>query len=313
MRDEDKKIKQEHSGSGDNVVEKNIEARSVSVLGDNSGTVINGDGNRVYIQENQVLRNETERENDKIGFYERIFKLFKLHGIKKEMIPLLLQEQFNVTFHDVLSNKENFQRKVTKEMIDFLAQNFGVDKQWLYGNSINLYKNEYTGFYKNVENFGDYIDKQKDQIDMLYILTESIPDKKNDTKSNSNYMVIIVQYLKFHYPENNETIYSYEIFYEDCRWGYQKCRYNFKSFLLYLSMKHKIGFTFYRGYTVPHVIDKYMEFNMGEIDFKTLMSGSSMWYPEDYIIADKESVQAKETDELEEILKAIKQDEWSWF
>ncbi len=119
--------------------EKNIKDRSVSVLGDSSGTVITGDGNRVYIQKNHVLQNETEKENDKIGFYERIFKLFELHGIKKEMIPLLLQEQFNITFHDVLANKENFQRKVTKEMIDFLALNFGVDKQWLYGNSVNLY------------------------------------------------------------------------------------------------------------------------------------------------------------------------------
>jgi len=212
----------------------------------------------------------------------------------------------------VLTDKENFQRKVTKEMIDFLALNFGVDKQWLYGNSVNLYKEEY-GFYKNVENFGDYIDKKKGQIAKLYILTESIPDKKKDSKNDSNYMVIIAQYLKFKYPENNKPIYSYKIFYENCRWGYWKCRYNFKSFLLYLTMKYNIELTFYSGYVVPDISKKYLRFNQGEINFETLMSGSRIWYPEDYILTDKQLVQAKETDELEEILQVIKQDKWSWF
>ena len=251
--------------------------------------------------------------NMKIGFYERIFKLFELHDINEEEIPLLLNEWFDVTYYDVLTDKENFQRKVTKEMIDFLALNFGVDKQWLYGNSIKLYKDEYTGFYKNVENFGDYIDIQKGQIKKLYILTESIPDKKKDSKNDSNYMVLIAQYLKFNYPENNKPIYTYEIFYEDCRWGYWKCRYNFKSFLLYLTMKHNLGLTFYSGYVVPDISNKYLKFNQGEIDFETLMSGSRIWYPDDYIYKKEDFHEAKETDEIEKILEAIKRDEWSWF
>jgi len=250
--------------------------------------------------------------NMKIDFYERIFHLFRLHDINEEEIPLLLNEWFDIGYYDVLTDKENFQRKVTKEMIDFLALNFGVDKQWLYGNSVNLYKDEYTGFYKNVENFGDYIDIQKGQIKKLYILTESIPDKKKDSKNDSNYMVLIAQYLKFNYPENNKPIYTYEIFYEDCRWGYWKCRYNFKSFLLYLTMKHNLGLTFYSGYVVPDISNKYLKFNQGEIDFETLMRGGRMWHPEDYIFTNKQSVQAKETDEIEKILEAIKKDEWSW-
>jgi len=306
-------IKQKHSGSGDNVKEKNIDDKSVSAKGDIAGTVITGDGNHVFIQENQVSLSTTEKENNKIQFYERIFKLFELHDIKKEMIPLLLQEQFNISFHDILSNQVHFQRKVTKEMVDFLALNFGVDKQWLYGNSVKLYKDEYSGFYKNVKNFGDYIDKKKDQINKLYILTESIPDKKKDSKNDSNYMVIIAQYLKFNYPESNKPIYTYEIFYEDCRWGYWKCRYNFKSFLLYLRIKHNIGLTFYRGYTVPDVVEKFMKFNKGEMDFEALMSGGRIWHPDDYIYRKEDFHEAKETDEIEEILEAVKKDKWSWF
>lgn len=250
--------------------------------------------------------------NMKIGFYERIFKLFELHDINEEEIPLLLNEWFNVTYYDVLTDKENFQRKVTKEMINFLALNFGVDKQWLYGNNVNLYKEEY-GFYKNVKKFGDYIAKRKNQIEELYILTESIPDKKKDSKNDSNYIVIIAQYLKFNYPESNKPIYTYEIFYEDCRWGYWKCRYNFKSFLLYLRMKHNIGLTFYRGYTVPDVVEKFMRFNKGEMDFEALMSDGRMWHPDDYIYKKEDFHEAKETDEIEKILEAIKKDEWSWF
>jgi hypothetical protein len=255
---------------------------------------------------------QRNKVNMKIGFYERIFHLFRLHDINEEEIPLLLNEWFDITYYDVLTNKENFQRKVTKEMIDFLALNFGIDNQWFYGNNVNLYKEEY-GFYKNVKKFGDYIAKRKNQIEELYILTESTPDKKKDSKNDSNYIVIIAQYLKFNYPESNKPIYTYEIFNEDCRWGYWKCRYNFKSFLLYLRMKHNLGLTFYRGYTVPDVVEKFMKFNKGEMDFEALMSGGSMWHPEDYIYRKEDFHEAKETDEIEEVLEAIKKDEWSWF
>jgi len=250
--------------------------------------------------------------NMKIGFYERIFKLFELHDINEEEIPLLLNEWFDVTYYDVLTNKENFQRKVTKEMIDFLALNFGVDKQWLYGNSINLYKEEY-GFYKNVKNFGDYIGEKKYQIENLYILTENIPDKKKDDKKDSNYIYIVTQYLKFNYPESNKPIYTYELFHESCRWGYWKCRYNLKSFLLYLERNHHVGLTFYTGYAISDISQNIYKFNKGELDFEELIASGRVWHPEDYILTDKQSVQAKETDELEAILKEIKQDKWSWY
>ena len=249
--------------------------------------------------------------NMKIGFYERIFKLFELHDINEEEIPLLLNEWFDVTYYDVLTDKDNFQRKVTKEMIDFLALNFGVDKQWLYGNSVNLYKEEY-GFYKNVKNFGNYIGEKKHKIENFYILTESIPDRKKDEKNDSNYIYIVVQYLKFNYPETDKNVYSYELFHESCRWGYWKCRYNFKSFLLYLHKYHKVGLPFYRGYAIPDISKIIYKFNKGEIDFEELITNRQIWYPEDYILTDKQSVQAKETDELEKILKEINQDKWSW-
>ena len=250
--------------------------------------------------------------NMKIDFYERIFHLFRLHDINEEEMPLLLNEWFDVTYYDVLTDKENFQRKVTKEMIDFLAINFGVYKQWFYGNSINLYKEEY-GFYKNVKNFGNYIGEKKHQIENLYILTESIPDKKKNDKRDSNYIYIVTQYLKFNYPENNKPIYTYELFHESCRWGYWKCRYNLKSFLLYLERNHHVGLTFYTGYAISNISQNIYKFNKGELDFEELIASGRVWHPEDYILTDKQSMQAKETDELNEILEAIKQDKWSWY
>ena len=250
--------------------------------------------------------------NMKIDFYERIFHLFRLHDINHEEIPLLLNEWFDISFYDVLTNKENFQRKITIEMIDFLAKNFGVNKQWFYGNSVNLYNDE-NGFYKNVKNFGDYIGEQKYKIEKLYILTESVPDKKKDEKDDSNYMVLVAKHLQFNCPENNKPIYSYEIFYEHCRWGYQKCRYNFKSFLLYLNTNHNVGLTFYNGFAVPDIIQNINKFNRGEMNFEELMQNKRIWHPEDYIFTEKQSVQAKETDEIKEILEEIKKDEWSWY
>ncbi len=258
------------------------------------------------------LNLQRQKINMKMGFYERIFKLFRLHNINEEEIPLLLNKWFDINYHDVLIEKNNFQRKVTKEMIDFLVLNFGVSKQWLYGNSINLYKEEYS-FHKNVKTFGDYIGERKQQIEKLYILTESIPDKKKDDKHDSNYIVLVAQYLKFNYPETDKLIYSYEIFNESCRWGYLKCRYNFKSFLLYLHKHHSISLTFYSGYAIPDISKNIYEFNKGEMDFEELLDNKKIWYPEDYILTNEQSEQAKETDEIEDILKETKQNKWSWF
>jgi len=252
-----------------------------------------------------------QKVNMEISFFERILRLFEVHNINEEEIPLLLNEWFGITYYDVLTDKESFQRKVTKEMVDFLALNFGVDKQWLYGNSVNMYKEEY-GFYKNVKKFGDYIGERKYQIENLYILTESIPDKKKDEKNDSNYIYIVVQYRKFNYPESDKPIYTYELFHETCRWGYWKCRYNFKSFLLYLERKHRVGITFYTGYAIPNIEKDIYKFNEGKIDFDGLIENRRMWYPEDYILTEKQSVQAKETDELSEVLEEIKKDKWSW-
>jgi len=49
------------------------------------------------------------------------------------------------------------------------------------------------------------------------------------------------------------------------------------------------------------------------MDFEELIGNGRIWHPEDYIYTKNDFHEAKETDEIENILENIKKDEWSWF
>ena len=237
-------------------------------------------------------------KENKLQIKEKIERLFNFHNINLEEWPLIVKE----FTYDVI-DKNKFYEVIDPVLINRIADKFKVDKQVFYGNSDDFYKIENYGFYKNVKNFSDYV---FNEIYMkngkMYILSERVPDKNIDEKEDTNRFALIFQIPLFEI--NNKLIYTYKIFDDGCRWGYGKCRFNLKSFLLCLRDKY-VPDTFWQGSIIKN--DKNLDDNLkdlasGNIKLDSLINGID-WYPEDFIDSSKNSVQVKESDELDKINK----------
>jgi len=251
-----------------------------------------------YKEKVKILKNEKNNKGNKLQIKEKIEKLFNFHNINLEEWPLIVKE----FTYDVIE-KNKFYEVIEPVLINRIADKFKVNKQVFYGNSDYFYKIENHGFYKNVKNFSDYV---FNEIYMkngkMHILSERVSNKNRDEKKDKNRFALIFQIPLFEI--NNKQIYTYKIFDDSCRWGYWKCRYNFKSFLLCLRDKH-VPETFWQGNIIKN--DKNLDDNLkdlasGNIKFNLLIN-SIDWYPEDFIDSPKNSVQAKESDELDKINK----------
>ena len=259
---------------------------------------------------NNYIGNNELSSNNNISqiLYEKIFLIFQFHEINKVEIPLLLYKDYTIDYCD-LDGKHIFCKKITPELIVFLSEYFKINIQWFYNNRRYFIDNDYNSFYKNVKLFGDKI--VKENVDKLYILLEETPNIEKNEKDDSNYFVIISKTGIGTYPIVDKEIFQYKVYDDTCRWGYRKCRYNLKSFLLYLK-EYNQSCVFVDGRVVENLLDKVEQFKMGKVSFTQLSSGK-IWYPDDYICTEQQSVQAKEPEELENILSSIKKDKWSFF
>ena len=251
-----------------------------------------------YTEKLKELKNKKNNKDNKLQIKEKFEKLFDFHGINTEEWPLIAKE---FTYEVIKNNR--FYEVLDSVLINRIADKFKVDKQVFYGNSDYFYKVENYGFYKNVKNFSDYVFNEVYMKNgKMYILSERVPDKNIDEKEDTNRFALIFQIPLFEI--NNKLIYTYKIFDDGCRWGYWKCRFNLKSFLLCLRDKH-IPDTFWQGSIINN--DKNLDDNLkdlasGNIKFDSLINRID-WYPEDFIDSPKNSVQAKESDELDKINK----------
>jgi len=236
-------------------------------------------------------------KGNKLQIKEKIEKLFNFHNINLEEWPLVIEE----FTYDVIE-KNKFYEILNPILINKIANKFKINKQVFYGNNDYFYKIENNGFYKNVKNFSEYV---FNEIYMkngkMYILSEQIPNKNEDEKNNKNRFVLIFKIPLF--DINGKQIYTYKIFDDGCRWGYWKCRYNLKSFLLCLRDKRVLD-SFWQGNVIKNksLYENLKNFASGNIEFESLINRID-WHPEDFIDSPKNSVQAKESDELEKINK----------
>ena len=231
--------------------------------------------------------------------YEKIKKLFKFFNINQEEIPLFLKE-FQITYADIQDEK-SFLKKIDEKLLDFLAKELKINRDWLYGNSKYIIKEE-IGFYKRYNLFCDKILSKYPS--KLFIITERNPDKDIDEQSDDNRIEIVAEYTLT--LSNNKTIYRYETIRSGCRWGYWRCRKEMKKLLLCLNKHHFL--THVVGYTCPeNFSEKFEKFKQGELSFDKLVNKTRGygWYPEDYIEFKTSNVQAKEDDELAEIIKEL--------
>jgi len=222
----------------------------------------------------------------KIKLEENIEKVLNWFGITEAEKDSFLRQQFNI---ESINEFKNDDIKI-EEFVNF----FRINKKYLYDRSENLLL-EKNSFYKRNESFcKEIIDNSPTK---LYVITQRIPDKTIDEKKDNNSLVLIAEYEKTIF--NGETIYLYEIFsVNGCRWGYWRCRWEFKKFLLCLKKNRLIDIII--GKTDKNIENNFYKFKKGEIKF---IWNSSNWYPEDYIEFKYQNVKAKEEDELTKILK----------
>ena len=231
--------------------------------------------------------------------YTKLKKLFKLFNITDQEIPIFLKG-FKITHSDI-EDKTKFLDKIDETILDFIAKELKINRNWLYGNSDSIIKEE-IGFYKRHRVFSDEILSKYPSN--LYIITERIPDKNNDGIKDDNTIEIVAEYTLV--LPNDKTIYRYETFKSGCRWGYWRCRWELKKLLLCLK-KHKY-INQVVGYICPDKFsEKFEKFRQGELSFDDLIKKTDGygWYPEDYIEFKTSNNNAKEEDELSEIIKEL--------
>jgi hypothetical protein len=230
------------------------------------------------------------------AFIQRIMNIFKFFDITQEEIPLFLNP-YNITLQDVLY-EDKLLAKFDDNVLEFISSSFNINKSWLYGRSNTMIKMESQGFYKRSSYFCEQLLQTNPK--KIYIFTSRMPDKSIDEKRDSNRIYLIVEYFGFTINERN--ISNYKIFNDTCRYGYWRCRYELKRFLLCL--KSKTSTHIIDGYAISDINEKIYSFSEGRVTFNSIINESSRWHPEDYIDLASENCKARvnELNELQTII-----------
>ena len=236
-------------------------------------------------------------ESSRNLFIQRIYEIFNLHEINKEDIPKILKD-FDISLAD-LSYEETIIKKFDDEVITYIANTFEINKDWIYGrnNNVMIKPPDEYGFYKNSTHFAKILLESKPT--MIYILTETIPNKDKDEKNDTNTICIIAKYNK--QINANFNIITYHVYDESCRYGYWKCRYELKRFLLYIKKAHQS--ILLEGRVIFNLKSRIKIFQEGKIKFSELLVKSKHWTPSAYVSFVQESshIIYEELDELKKI------------
>lgn len=230
------------------------------------------------------------------SFIQRIHNIFNVFDIKIEEIPIFLK-QFNITHKDVLY-EENILEKFDNKIIDYISETLEINKDWIYGREKQMIAFMSNGYYKNSTHFCKKI--LETYPSNIYILTERVPNKEIDEKNNDNRIYMIIEYNKIQI--NNNSIKTYKIFDDSCRYGYWRCRYELKRFVL--GLKQACNLNIVNGRAMSNLNEKVYKFSEGKTTFENMLRGAVLWYPDDYIELPEQS-SCSIVSELEELKQII--------
>lgn len=230
------------------------------------------------------------------SYIQRIHNIFNVFDIKIEEIPILLKE-FNITHKDVLY-EENILEKFDNSVIDYISETLAINKDWIYGRTKRMIPFNNNSYYKNSTYFCKKL--LETYPSNIYILTERIPNKEIDEKNDDNRIYLIAEYRKIRI--NDVSINTYKIFDDSCRYGYWRCRYELKRFILGLKKAYNLNIV--NGRAMSNLSDKIYMFSEGKTTFEEMLRGSMIWYPDDYIELPEES-SCSIVSELDELKKII--------
>ena len=217
-------------------------------------------------------------------------ELFKFFDIKDKEINGFLNSFGVNSIEELIKDDE----KITE-----ISEFFEIDRNWLYGKNEYLFK-RYFDYYKNDGFCEEFIN---DMYDKLYIFVQRQPNKSFDEIQDGNYIYLIAEKEKEIFNGNKIKTYKVYDSGSGCRWGYYKCRYYLKKFLLCLKKNYLINKVI--GIINEDIQNLYINFLEGKVTFNKLLGKMEIWYPEDYIEFSFENVNAKEEDELEGIIRDV--------
>lgn len=247
-------------------------------------------------------RKKVNKKSDIEILIERFYKLFELHDISKSEIPQVIDKKFNITIYDI-SSKENMLKKINIELLEWLAEFFGINLDWLINRSEVLYKEQnYDKFEMSLFRFINLLSKENNfSIDLLR--TKELKKNNSNKQEQLIYPIIRISLINI----NNRTIYKYVLI-NYYIWDYQRSRLDFKTIIYMLTngYVHYYNENIYmNGYDKNNKVSHY-EFVRGLINYKELKEPGKgqTWYPSDYI--EKHGSLSLEGDELSLVLEQIK-------
>lgn len=225
---------------------------------------------------------------------KRFLQVFADHGVQITQIPHFLP-QIGL---DALSSTAKLLPALTSPILDRTAELFGVQREWLDGVSENIYRCRHC--YKTPQRFFDDLSEffDADAWFCVRALTTTMDlDRKGGTGQD---LVIVMQ--KTLKRTHDEEIYSYAVYGDVWDWSYAPSRIQLKAMarLTYLATECPVPLFKVPRKTIESV-------RMGLAIPRSLVEGCLMTHPslEDYVLSLDESGQARETEELDTVLKYI--------
>ncbi|WP_375724252.1 hypothetical protein LXN10_01775 [Arcobacter sp. KX21116] len=255
------------------------------------------------MKENQnQFKNEI---NEKIDLMlTRFFKLFELHDIHINEIPIVIDKKFNITYYDI-SSKEKLLKKISHELLEWVASFFSININWLVGENDYMYETHH--FDKDIFGFCKMINSISKEYDIydIHLLKDFELDVNIDENNNTRQYVYPICQIKI-LELNGKYIYKYIVF-EDYHWDYKRTRIELKV-MVYLIYKKYVDYyksnVYIKGYDIGKDMD-YYSFIKGETSYNQLHCFGYSWYPEDYVDDPLDSYVAKDTEERQEVLEYI--------
>lgn len=230
---------------------------------------------------------------------QRFLQAFNDHGVQSSQIPRLIPQ---IKLDD-LQSESSLLAILKPELLDQIANLFGISIKWLEGATNKIY--EYKACYKQPEIFFELFSaiqggKWSDDIDIPFrVLTSS---KKLD-RSSDHYQPLVPVIVEKIAQLGDEPIYRYVIFNDGFDWSHPPAR---------IQLKAMTRVIFISGKTVtpllvvkPEVLKRILERELIPRDFlhHGLVSNPSL---EDFALS-AESPIAKEVAELPSVLEYIKE------
>jgi hypothetical protein len=243
-----------------------------------------------YLYEREEPREEPEKEPSPALVIERVKSLFLCHGVALTQIPRIFPK---ITLEDIYDDR-NLIKKLTPEVLSELATLFNVRQNWLEGVSNQIYEVHIS--YKRPEIFFSLIKSLKfDYSDFPFRIIKSESEFNRHESRYQPYCFIFFEKIA---EIDDEDIYRY---YLDggWDWNHHLCRIQTKAMALSYWEKFKNPITIYS------VKSKALDLiSQGKLFPQRFLTGSRISDPslEDYVLTPKQSVVAKEVDELPEVI-----------